>query len=163
MTREDFGRAYEKGRRRTIRFLVSRGLPSTEASEAAQAAWVRGWERRHQIRSDESTLSWINAIALNIHRSGLRNGRFQGEFQDRAVPPPSSVKKLDADRILKECRPAERDLFEKHYVLGYGIQELAREEGCPASTVRVRLMRARRRLRERLERKRGQREFAAAA
>jgi len=165
VTREEYGRAYETGCRRTIRFLVSRGLPSAEACEAAQAAWARGWEKRHQIRSEDSTISWINAIALNIYRTSLRTGCLNEEFQDRPVPPKASLIHIDAEMILNECRPAERDLLEKHYLLGYRIQELARKEGCPASTIRVRLMRARRRIRQHMDCKgrRASFQFAKAA
>ena len=154
MSREEYGRAYETDRRRTVRFLLSRGLPLTEASEAAQAAWARGWERRHQIRDRNSTLSWVNAIALNMYRTRLRTARQEGEFEDRSVPPEENTAAIDVERLLAGCRPADRELLEKHYLEGYDIQELARQNECPASTVRVRLMRARRSIRERLERKR---------
>ncbi len=153
MTRQEYGRAYESGCGRTVRFLLSRGLPAGEAAEAAQAAWVRGWERRQQVRDSGNTLSWVNAIALNMYRTDQRHARKQAEFQDRAVPPASRLAAVDVERILSDCSPAERELLSKHYLEGWEIRELAQQDGCADSTVRVRLLRARRSARERLERK----------
>jgi hypothetical protein len=50
MTTEEYGIAYKKGYIRTIRFLVRQGMSWDCAKELAQAAWVRGWERRRQLR-----------------------------------------------------------------------------------------------------------------
>ena len=50
MTREEYGKAYQKGYNLTVRFLVSRGLAYDAAQETAQAAWVKGWERIGQLR-----------------------------------------------------------------------------------------------------------------
>lgn len=72
MTRSAFGQAYQAGFERTIRFLISRGAGRDGAQEAAQAAWVRGWERLHQLRNDDMLLTWVNTIALNIYRRVLQ-------------------------------------------------------------------------------------------
>jgi DNA-directed RNA polymerase specialized sigma24 family protein len=72
MTREQYGQAYQKGFNLTVRFLVSRGLAYDSAQETAQAAWVKGWERLAQLRDPSMVLTWMNSIALNIHRSYIR-------------------------------------------------------------------------------------------
>src|SRR5580693_7469808 len=46
MTAEEYGSAYKKGYVRTVRLLVTKGLSWDGAQEAAQAAWVKGWEKR---------------------------------------------------------------------------------------------------------------------
>jgi DNA-directed RNA polymerase specialized sigma24 family protein len=72
MTCEEYGNAYKKGYNLTVRFLVSRGLTYDGAQETAQAAWVKGWERLAQLRDANMVLTWMNSIALNIHRSCVR-------------------------------------------------------------------------------------------
>ena len=50
MTKEEYGKAYQRGFNLTVRFLVSRGLSYDAALDTAQAAWAKGWERREQLR-----------------------------------------------------------------------------------------------------------------
>ena len=61
-----YATAYEKGFKRTVRFLISKGLLADVAEEMSQAAWVRGWERLGQLRNEASVSVWINQIALNL-------------------------------------------------------------------------------------------------
>ena len=154
MTRKEFGTAYENGCTRTVRFLLSRGLSEDEAKETAQAAWVRGWERRNQIRDSERTLTWVNSIALNLYRSQKRRDHRLGEMQEFPVPPSVSLLAIDVKRMLQRCRNSERELLEKRYFYGYEIEELAIEQGCSETAVRVRLLRARRHLRHIFEERR---------
>ena len=82
MTAEEYGSAYKKGYVRTVRLLVTKGLSWDGAQEAAQAAWVKGWEKRGQLRDSGTVVPWINTIALNMHRSSLRHGPFLQELPD---------------------------------------------------------------------------------
>jgi len=111
ISNEEFGLAYQQSFAITVRFLVSKGLSRDTATETSQDAWVRGWERRSQIRDASCLLSWINTIALNIFRCNLRR-----EPQFQALPvipvaPRASLAALDVTRILKACKPEERTLF----------------------------------------------------
>ncbi len=148
MTRKEFGTAYIHGCDRTVRFLRSRGLSEDEAHETAQAAWVRGWERRGQIRDQDKALTWVNSIALNLYRNQLRKDRKREEMHDFAIPPKVSLISIDLRRMLDRCRFSDRELLEKRYFLGYEMAELARDQGCSQTAVRVRLLRARRTLRQ---------------
>jgi RNA polymerase sigma factor (sigma-70 family) len=144
----EYALAYSSGHRRTVNFLMSRGLPEDEAAEKAQAAWARGWERRDQIRDKSRTLTWVNAIALNLYRSQARRDARRCEFTDYAVPPQASPTAMDVHRILKKCRPNDRQILTEHYLVGHGIRDLALKHGCTETAVRVRLLRARRRMQE---------------
>jgi RNA polymerase sigma factor (sigma-70 family) len=148
MDQKQFGIAYENGCKRTLNFLLSRGLSEDQASETAQAAWVRGWERRNQIRDEQKTLTWVNSIALNMYRSNVRRERNKQEFQEMAIPPRVNLAGIDLERMLNRCSNKDRTLLEKRYLEGYDIGDLARENCCTATAIRVRLMRARRNLRQ---------------
>lgn len=50
MKGNEYAKAFETGFPATRRFLLSRGAAVEEAEEIAQAAWVRGWEFRDQLR-----------------------------------------------------------------------------------------------------------------
>jgi DNA-directed RNA polymerase specialized sigma24 family protein len=144
VTRSAYGQAYQAGFERTIRFLISRGAPRDGAQEAAQAAWVRGWERLNQLRNDEMLLTWVNTIALNIYR------RVRQTEERCRQPLPELYSRLRIDmaaidiaRILKFCRPRERRLLELQ-MQGVTTKEIARHNGVTETAIRIRLMRARR-------------------
>jgi len=52
----------------TTKFLQSRGVQTEAAPDLAQAAWVRGWECRRQLRSDSALRTWVNTVAWNLFR-----------------------------------------------------------------------------------------------
>src|SRR5580692_11683026 len=72
MDRNDFGEAYRTGYGATRRFLLASGAAIEDAEEIAQAAWVRGWEYREQLRDPAMVGFWVNSIARNLFRARFR-------------------------------------------------------------------------------------------
>jgi DNA-directed RNA polymerase specialized sigma24 family protein len=144
MTGNAYGQAYQTGFERTIRFLMSRGAPRDGAQEAAQAAWARGWERLHQLRNDDMLLTWVNTIALNIYRRVIQTEeRFHHPLPELYSRLRIDTAAIDVARILKFCRPRERQLLELQ-MQGRTTGEIARDNGVTETAIRIRLMRARR-------------------
>ncbi len=163
MTQKQYADAYKLGFDQTVRFLLSRGVLADPAEEAAQGAWAKGWECRGQLRDPQKLLTWVNTIAFNLFRDGCRR-RETSEFPPEIpVPAKASPRAIDLARIFDKCNPAERDILQKHYLAGYTSQELAAQGGCKASTVRVRLLRLRRRLQTIVRAKRVPGKSASAA
>src|SRR3954452_24895784 len=150
MTNEHYGKAYQKGFDRTVRFLVSRGLSYDAALDTAQAAWAKGWERRGQLRDPNLVLTWTNSIALNIHRTYLRREPQTQTLPELAAPPRLNVAAIDAKRILNGCKPPDRIVLHSHYIEGYKVQEIAEQHGWTETAVRIRLLRARRSVEKKL-------------
>jgi RNA polymerase sigma factor (sigma-70 family) len=144
MTRDEYGRAYQKGYNLTVRFLVSRGLTYDSAQETAQAAWVKGWERLAQLRDSNMVLTWMNSIALNIHRSCVRREPFLQTLPEVPTPPRVNLAAIDVGRILKTCKKNDRLVLQRHYLEGYKVKEIAQAHGWTETAVRIRLLRARR-------------------
>jgi len=144
MTREEYGSAYQRGYGLTVRFLVSRGLTYDSAQETAQAAWVKGWERLGQLRDPKMILTWMNSIALNLHRSYVRREPFLQTLPELPTPPRINLAAIDVRRILKTCKKNERLVLQRHYLEGYKVQEIAQSHGWTETAVRIRLLRARR-------------------
>jgi len=152
MTKEEYGKAYQRGFNLTVRFLVSRGLSYDAALDTAQAAWAKGWERREQLRDPNLVLTWTNSIALNIHRTFLRREPQMQTLPELQAPPRMNVAAIDVKRILKDCKPNDKVVLEGHYIEGYKVQEIARQHGWSETAVRIRLLRARRSVERRLSR-----------
>ncbi len=152
MNEERYGQAYQKGFNMTVRFLLSRGVRRDVADEAAQAAWVRGWERREQLRNESMVVTWVNTIALNVYRGLIRREFFHPELTKLPEKTASiDVAAIDVAHILEFCRPRDRRLLEQQYVNGMTTEELAREQGVTKTAIRIRLLRARRHARSQIE------------
>jgi len=163
MTSDRYGVAYQRGYELTVRFLLSRGAQREHAVDVAQGAWVRGWERLHQLRDDDSVLTWVNRIALNSYRRAVIREPLAQELPEVASPHSFNLAAIDVDRILNQCRPSDRALFEQQ-MRGVTTQEIARAQGVSETAIRIRLLRARRATRSRLEKRasRLQDHFASA-
>jgi DNA-directed RNA polymerase specialized sigma24 family protein len=146
MTREDYGDAYQSGFERTVRLLVSRGVPRDSANELAQAAWARGWEQLSQLRDETTVTAWINTIALNFYRRLVERQKIAlpTRVSDTAVIDLAAI---DLSRILDRCRPSDRFLLEQH-LCGVTTKEIAGRQRISETAVRVKLLRARRTARD---------------
>ncbi len=153
MTQEEYGTAYQSGFNLTVRFLVSKGLSYDAARETAQAAWAKGWERLGQLRNPSMILTWMNSIALNIHRSYIRREPLLQTLPELSTSPKVNLAAIDVRRILKCCKQNDRMVLQWHYLEGYKVQEIAQQQGWTETAVRIRLLRARRTVGQRLGRK----------
>lgn len=107
-----------------------------------------------QLRDDGMIVSWINTIAINCHRR-----ESQDEARYQALPDcgrvgidltPLDVAKIDVAKILQFCRPRDRILFEQQ-LGGLTTREIAKKQGVTETAIRIRILRARRAARARLE------------
>jgi DNA-directed RNA polymerase specialized sigma24 family protein len=160
MTQEGYGQAYQTGFVRTVRILRSRGASMHHAEDVAQTAWLQGWQKLDQLQDEAMIVSWVIAIAINYHRRG---SRIEARYQDLTEVCGCAgvdLASLDAARILKFCSPRDRVLFEQQ-LGGLTTQEIAKQHGVSATAIRIRLFRARRAVRARMENRAAElREFA---
>ena len=150
MTREDYGTAYQNGFKLTVRFLLSRGLCSESALESAQAAWARGWEVLMQLRDENMIIPWINSIALNHSRKCLRKSKRHRSLLDMPGGEAPNVTALDLKRVLALVPAGGRRLLETH-MQGASIFEIARDWNVSEAAIRVRLLRARKMAKSKME------------
>jgi RNA polymerase sigma factor (sigma-70 family) len=150
MTKEGYGQAYQQGFTRTVRLLQSRGVSVDSAEDLAQAAWLQGWRKLDQLRDEGTIVNWVNTIAINYQR---RESRVQSRYLpllDVAASAGLDSAGLDAARILTLCRPRERMLFEQQ-LDGLTTKEIAKKQGVTPTAIRIRVLRARRAVRARVE------------
>jgi RNA polymerase sigma-70 factor (ECF subfamily) len=149
ITKTEFSRAYDAGHEKTVHFLMARGVPEQQAEDAAQAAWTRGWEKRETLRKTDSVAGWINSIALNIFRNDYRRKKRISQLDDPGIstPPRQDGPQVDVQRGIKLCSKRDRKMLGELYVAGYSSLEIGRYHGLKPSTVRVRIFRAKQKLR----------------
>ena len=108
-------------------------------------------------------LTWMNSIALNIHRSYIRREPLLQTLFPASTPPKINLAAIDVKRILKCCKQNDRMVLQRHYLEAYQVQEIASQQGWTETAVRIRLLRARRTVGKRLGRRMPERAAIAAA
>jgi DNA-directed RNA polymerase specialized sigma24 family protein len=146
MQRSDYGEAYRAGCGATRRFLLASGAAIEDAEEIAQAAWVRGWEYRDQLRDPAMVGYWVNSIARNLFRARFR-GSAPLSLDGLHASYSMDMESLELRRLLERCSGRDRTLLERN-LEGYSAEEIAREVGITSTGIRVRLLRIRNSLRE---------------
>jgi DNA-directed RNA polymerase specialized sigma24 family protein len=96
--------------------------------------------------------TWVNAIALNVHRSVLRSERSFQALPEYSTGVSVNLAAIDLHRILSFCAPRDRALLELQ-MQGETAEEIARKQGATETAIRIRLLRARRTARSKAERK----------
>jgi RNA polymerase sigma-70 factor (ECF subfamily) len=132
----------------------------TRADDAAQEAAIRAWRYAHACRDARRPGPWVRAIArreaLRIAARGAPPaGESATEAEDHAAGELDRVvaERVDVRRALALTTDVlDRRLLAHRYWEGRSEAEIAALTGLPVGTVKVRLHRARRRLRHQLER-----------
>ena len=132
-------------------------LPSIDAEEAVQEALARAWLRRDACRSPEAPLPWMLEITRNEARRLLvRRARRRSR---EVVAPPAldpdgedddlvgAATRVSVEQALGTLADGDQRLLRLRYAEDLTQVEMARRLGVPEGTVKVRLHRARRRLR----------------
>ncbi len=113
------------------------------AEEAMAEAFARALVRSNTIRDP---IAWIYRTAFRLANEELRPERRRGPAStEAAIPPPELDGLIEA---LRRLSPNQRAAIVLRHVLDLDISEVAHRMGTAQPTVRVRLHRGRKRLRE---------------
>lgn len=150
-----FARLVDAHRAR-LQLVATRMLgDADEAEDLVQEALLRGYLGLTQLRDADRFGAWLVGITLNLARMTLRRRVAYERALVRVASAPSQLEEerdeLTLVREAVELLPArERDAVVLHYVDGLACGEIAAVLGSSPGAVRVRLHRARARLREEL-------------
>ena len=142
-----------------------------EAEDVVQEAYVRAFAALGDFRGDSSLATWLTRIALNEALGRLRRRRptldietFDARPEARVIPfplmspdmnPEQAAARQDVRRLLERAIDGLPEPFRVVFVLRdveeLSIEETAAQLGLRPETVKTRLHRARRRLREALD------------
>ena len=131
------------------------------AEDLMQETFVRAWSRLDSYRGPEGLASWLRTIAMHLaisdHRARKRR-RWKEDPVDDAFPGEAPApqrepgRALDLERAIAGLPEGAREVFVLHDVEGLKHEEIARLVGIAVGTSKAQLHRARRLLREALER-----------
>jgi len=136
---------------RSVRAVVRRLLGEDEADDVAQEAFLQAYLGLERLREPDRFGSWLCAIAVNLAKMRLRKRRPVFPLEDYARAD-GALEAADVSQLVRSALgvlPAhEREAVLLYYVEGLSSAEVASLLGERPGTVRVRLHRARQRLRE---------------
>jgi len=137
------------------------GGDTNDATELLQDVFIRAWRKLDTFRGDSAFSSWLHRLAVNTL---LENARTEKRRTARVLPMDDTSRlpgaarasgielKMDMEKAIASLPKGARLAFVLHDVEGYQHQEIAAQLSVSVGTVKAQLHRARRLLRERLER-----------
>jgi RNA polymerase sigma-70 factor (ECF subfamily) len=148
----DDGWEWGEAHRVCLRLAYRYASNPSEAEDIAQDALLRAWRRRSTLRDAERRNQWLATIVRNEafrQHARLRpdpTAAVEGEgVEDERVI--ATVELADLRAALKRLNDRDRELLELRYEEDLTQAAIARKLGIPEGTVKVRLHRARKRLR----------------
>jgi RNA polymerase sigma-70 factor (ECF subfamily) len=158
-----FGELFERYADRVYAHCFSRTGSWSMAEDLTSAVFLEAWRRRHEVRfSGDSALPWLIGVANNATRNAQRTLRRYRMLLAKLPPPDEEADiaaeasaKVDQERLAQHLlcamtglRDVERDVLALCDWAGLSYAEAAVALGVPEGTVRSRLSRARKHLRD---------------
>jgi RNA polymerase sigma factor (sigma-70 family) len=145
-----------------VRFVETRVGDPELAHDLVQAAFVRGLEKASQVRDDESVVAWFyrilrNAIIDHHRRAAVADRRLERAAHELAgapEPPPDDRAAICRclTGLLDTLTPSHAEALRRIDLDGLAVRAFADEIGITPNNAAVRVFRARRALREQLQR-----------
>ena len=133
------------------------------AEERTQDVFVRLWDKLSSFRGESAFSSWLHRLAVNVVLNEQR-ARGRREQRVRPVADPGALERgggrgeptvglrIDLEHAIAGLPDGAREVFVLFDIEGYGHAEIADLVGIAEGTSKAQLFRARRLLRERLDR-----------
>ena len=131
------------------------------ARELMQDVFVRAWEKLGTFRGDSAFSTWLHGLAVNVvlmdARLVARRAEvwIEGDENDaRQLPSPEAPEglRMDLDQAIASLPSMARQVLVLYDVEGYEHREIGTLLGIAVGTSKAHLFRARRMLREKLQR-----------
>lgn len=134
-----------------------------DASEATQDAFLKAWRGLKGFRGDSMFTTWLYRVATNAalskHRSRTRRRKHEAGAEDEVLAQMASSASTESsagaridlvalDKALGELPEHYRSAVLLKDVYGLSIEEIAKELKCSETAAKVRIHRARKRLKE---------------
>jgi RNA polymerase sigma-70 factor (ECF subfamily) len=134
---------------------------SQRAEELTQDTFVRVWEMLASFRGESAFSSWLHRVAVNVVLVDIRSSkRYQSRVEstgditqhDQEGGGRFPGERLDLEHAIAGLPPQARAIFVLHDIEGFKHEEIAEQMGLAVGTTKAQLHRARKLLREVLER-----------
>lgn len=155
-----YRRVVEAHQTRVFALLGRMGLDKASADDIAQETFLRVWRQAHRYDPAlGAAKTWVLTIARNAALSALHANARRAEVDADLAPEMASddpapdeamiaaERRAKLARAMRELTPADRALLSASYFDDLSLAEIADIEGCSPGAAKLRLHRARARLR----------------
>jgi len=135
------------------RFFIAQSASRADADDLLQETWLRIHKVRHTYRPGEPVLPWFYAIARNTradhYRKTLRTAAREQRLEEISAPAtPNPGRAHDLETLLQPLSASQRELIEMLKVAGMTLEEVARATSSSVGSVKQKVHRAYKKLRE---------------
>jgi RNA polymerase sigma-70 factor, ECF subfamily len=140
------------------RFFMAQSASRSDADDLLQETWLRIHRVRHTYRPGEPVLPWFYAIARRVRIDHYRRAsrttareRPLDELSDvTATLPREEAHTHDLEMLLAPLSESQREVILMMKVAGMSLEEVARATSCSVGSVKQKVHRAYRKLRDRI-------------
>jgi len=157
---QSFERIYRDNSGRVYAICLRMTGDSVRAQELTQDVFVRAWKKLSSFRGEGEVAGWLRKVAVNLVLNAARSDRRRTarveptdelERVDRGRTEGSPETRIALERAIAALPEGARTVFVLHDVEGYKHEEIARMMGTAVGTCKAQLHRARKLLREAIE------------
>jgi RNA polymerase sigma-70 factor (ECF subfamily) len=165
---EAFGMLYERYERPVYRFAYHMLGDPDDADDIKQDTFLKAYRTLPGFRGECSLLTWLLKVAGNLCRDRLKSRSRRGEValipeieadlsdaSELGMDPAILLERKDLHavvyRVLGGLPEAQRALIVLRDIQGLSYQQIAETLGCSVASVKLRLFRARRGFKDRME------------
>jgi RNA polymerase sigma-70 factor, ECF subfamily len=146
----EFDAFYAATSRRLVGQLFAMTGDLGEAEDALQEAYIRAWQQWPKIGAYANPEGWVRSVAFKLCVNAWWKTRNRLTAHRRAAPrsEAGSGSELGPDllalvRALRQLPERQRRVLVLHYVADLTVEQITRETGMPAGTVKSYLSRGR--------------------
>ena len=147
MTPDEFDAFYAVSFPRVVGQIFAMCGNLAEAHDCVQEAFIRAWDRRRALDTEQSPEAWVRTVAYRLAVSRWRRSRrtFQPADRSQQPDPPRepALDRIALARALRQLPLEQRRVIVLHHLCDLPVADVAREIGAPVGTVKARLSRGR--------------------
>lgn len=133
---------------RAVRVLLARTGDREQAQDCVQEAYLRAWDRRHDLADLERPDDWVRVTAHRLAISGWRRAQVRRRTPDRAVggrlvSAPPTEDRVALTTALRSIPRRQGEALVLFYVADLSVADVAARLGVPSGTVKSWLSRGR--------------------
>lgn len=160
MQKSDIESLYQSIAPKVTNYLVANGTPHALACDIVQETFLRIWKMRDELEGEEGRIiGLIYTIARNIRNDKARHDKFityKEDLKDHELVTEDNVTHTDDKAYIKkrltaalaELPPLLREAFLLFQISELTIREIAMQLNITESLVKVRIFRAKQKLKE---------------
>jgi len=150
-----FERLYLEIAPRLLNYLVANGVEATAAADIVQDTFLRLWKRRDELDADPAQISGLAyTTARNLRTDGWRKARRETLTDEppetpvapAAAPGDAAYLRTRLTKAFAQLPAPLREAYTLFQVMELSVGEIARRTGTSEANVKVRIFRAKEKL-----------------